>query len=58
MTDPTPQPDPAVDLLRGSAMTYSDADQRAIYPADRAFEYVVDQADQPVVWPAKSWFYK
>jgi len=48
----------AVDLLRGNPSTYSDADQRAIYPADRAFEYVVSQADQPVVWPAKSWFYK
>jgi hypothetical protein len=48
----------AVDLLRGNPSTYSDADQRAKYPADRAFEYVVDQADQPVVWPAKSWFYK
>ena len=48
----------AVDLLRGAEMTYSDADQRSLYPGDRAFEYVVSQADQPVVWPAKEYFYK
>lgn len=48
----------AVDLLRGAEMTYSDADQRSLYPSDRAFEYVVSQADQPVVWPTKEFFYK
>lgn len=48
----------AVDLLRGHPLTYSDADHQTLYPGDRAFEYVVDQADQTVVWPAKTWFYK
>lgn len=48
----------AVDLLRGHPLTYSDADQQSLYPGDRAFEYVASQADQPVVWPAKEWFYK
>lgn len=48
----------AVDLLRGSPLTYSDADQQALHPGDRFFEYVADQADQPVVWPAKEWFYQ
>lgn len=48
----------AVDLLRGSPLTYSDADQQSLYPGDRAFEYVDDQADQTVVWPSKAWFYK
>lgn len=50
----------AVDLLRGTPWFYNDADQTA-NPAtstDRAFKYVVDQIDKPVVWPAKSWFYK
>ena len=45
----------AVDLLRGAALTYSNADQQGIYPGDRAFEYVLAQANQPVVWPSKDW---
>ena len=48
----------AVDLLRGSAMTYGDGDQQSLYPGDLAFEYVVDQAGKPVVWPAKEYFQK
>lgn len=48
----------AVDLLRGSAMTYSDGDQQSLYPGDLAFEYVVDQANKPVVWPSKEYFQK
>lgn len=46
----------AVDLLRGVPLTYTHADQQALYPGDRAFEYVNAQAGQPVVWPAKEWF--
>jgi hypothetical protein len=48
----------AVDLLRGVPVTYTDADQQVLFPGDRAFEYVVSQADQPVIWPAKEWFRK
>ena len=48
----------AVDLLRGSAMTYSDGDQQSLYAGDRAFEYVVDQANKPIVWPSKEYFQK
>ena len=48
----------AVDLLRGNPLTYSDSSQQAVYPNDRAFEYVVSQADQPVVWPAREYFLK
>jgi hypothetical protein len=48
----------AVDLMRGAPMTYSDPDQQALYPGDRAFEYVVDQADRPVVWPAREFFFR
>lgn len=47
-----------VDLLRGNPLTYSDGDQKSLYPADRAFEYVVSQADRPVVWPSRTWFFK
>lgn len=48
----------AVDLLRGNPLTYSDADQQALYPGDLAFEYVVDQADKPVIWPSREFFYQ
>lgn len=47
----------AVDLLRGAAMTYSDADQQALHPGDLAFQYVVDQSDKPVIWPAEEYFF-
>lgn len=48
----------AVDLLRGQSLTYTDADQKSLYEQDRAFEYVTSQADQPVVWPTREWFFK
>ena len=48
----------AVDLLRGTPWFYNDADQVAVLATDRSFKYMVDQIDKPVVWPAKSWFYK
>lgn len=46
----------AVDLLRGNAMTTSNADQQALYPGDRAFEYIVSQDGIPVVWPTKQYY--
>ena len=46
----------AVDLLRGFALTTSNADQRSLYPSDRAFEYVNSQAGIPIVWPTKQLF--
>lgn len=45
----------AVDLLRGNALTTSNADQQFLYPGDRAMEYVALQ-DVPVVWPTKQLF--
>ena len=48
----------AVDFLRGSVFTYSDADQKTIYPSDNGFGLIVSQVDKPVVWPTKAWFYK
>lgn len=46
----------AVDILRGNALTYSDADQKSLYGNDRAFEFVNSQANTPIVWPSKLWF--
>lgn len=46
----------AVDLLRGNALTTSNADQQYLYPGDRAFEYVESQPNTPVVWPTKQLF--
>lgn len=46
----------AVDLLKGYASTFSDPDQKAIDPTDRAFEYLNSQVGQPVVWPTRQWF--
>lgn len=48
----------AVDLLRGNPLTYSEADQQAMFPGDRAFEYVVDQSDKPVIWPSREFFFQ
>lgn len=48
----------AVDLLRGTPVTLTDADQQALFSGDRAFEYVVSQIDQPVVWPSREFFFK
>lgn len=47
-----------VDLLRGTPASYSDGDQQALYPGDLAFDLVVSQAGNPVVWPAREWFFK
>jgi hypothetical protein len=47
-----------IDLLRGSPLMYSDADQQSLAPGDRYFQYVTDQSDKPVVWPTREWFYK
>lgn len=48
----------AVDFLRGSVFTYTDTDQKAIHPDDLGFSLLLNQADKPVVWPTKSWFYR
>lgn len=48
----------AVDLLRGNPSTYTDSDQQALYSGDLAFQYVVSQVDQPVVWPSREFFFQ
>jgi hypothetical protein len=47
-----------VDLLRGTPLFYNNPDQQSLYPGDRAFEYVNSQADQPVVWPKREWYFR
>ncbi len=47
----------AVDLLRGSPMMYSDADQKTVNATDGFFKYVIDQLDKPITWPQKAFFY-
>lgn len=48
----------AVDLLRGVPLTYTDADQQALHSGDTAFQYVNQQADQPIIWPSREFFQK
>lgn len=48
----------AVDLLRGTPMMYSDADQKTVNATDGFFKYVIDQIDKPIVWPQKQFFYQ
>jgi hypothetical protein len=45
-----------IDLLRAHPTRFTDADQQRLYPGDLGFEYVTDQADQTIIWPAKEWF--
>lgn len=47
-----------IDLLRPGGLLYSNADQMRLYPGDRSFEYVIDQSEKPIVWPAASYFRK
>lgn len=46
------------DLLRARPIRYTDTDQQTLYTGDLGFEYVNDQADQTIIWPAKEWFRK
>ena len=48
----------AVALLRGTPSFYAEADQTAISATDHSMQYVVDQVDKPVIWPAKAFFYQ
>lgn len=45
-----------VELLRPRVVLYSDQEQQRLYPGDRGLEYVIDQADKSIVWPAASFF--
>lgn len=45
----------AIDLLRPTTSVYSDAEQRRLYPGDPSLQYVVQQAETRIVWPAASY---
>jgi hypothetical protein len=45
----------AIDLLRTTPVLYSDSDQRRLYSNDPSLQYVADQLDMRIIWPAASW---
>ena len=45
----------AIDLMRPLVSLYSDAEQRRLHPGDPSLQYMVDQQDVRIVWPAASW---
>ena len=45
----------AIDLLRNTPTLYSDSEQRRLYRGDPSLQYMADQVDMRVIWPAASW---
>jgi hypothetical protein len=45
-----------VDLLRAVPVRYSDTDQQRLFAGDLGFQFVTDQANRTIVWPAASFF--
>lgn len=45
----------AASLMRPVTSLFSDGEQQRLYPGDLFFQFVSDQADMRVVWPAASW---
>jgi hypothetical protein len=45
-----------VDLLRAVPVRYTDTDQQRLFAGDLGFEFITDQADKTVIWPAASFF--
>lgn len=46
------------DLLRGTVTYWSDAEQRRLYSNDPSLQFMADQVEQRIVWPAASYFRK
>jgi hypothetical protein len=44
-----------IDLLRPTMSYYSDAEQRRLYSNDPSLQFMADQVDQRVTWPAATW---
>jgi len=44
-----------IDLMRPVTSLYQHDEQQRLAPGDLAFQYVSDQAEMRVVWPAASW---
>ena len=47
-----------IDLLRPSGLLFSNQDQLRLYPGDNFCEYIIDQAEQNLIWPAASYWKK
>lgn len=47
-----------VDLYRPRVARYTNNEQQRLHPGDRGLEYMLDQADKPIVWPAASYWKK
>lgn len=45
----------AVDLLRSAPTLYSDSEQRRLYSGDPSLQFMADQADMRIIWPASTW---
>lgn len=48
----------AIGMARPKGLRYTDADQRRLYPGDRALEFIVAQATHQDVWPSAAYFRK
>jgi hypothetical protein len=45
-----------VDLLRGVPVRYTHQDQQRLFSGDLGFQYVIDQGEKTITWPAASFF--
>ncbi len=45
-------------LLRPTGQYFNDSDQQALHPGDLAFQYVNEQAEEKITWPAASFWKK
>jgi len=44
-----------IDLTRPGNLLYTDASQQTLFAGDLAFQFLNDQVEQRIVWPAASW---
>ena len=44
-----------IDLIRPGVSLYTDLEQRRLFPGDLFLQYLNDQIEQKIVWPAASW---
>ena len=44
-----------IDLLRPTNSLYSDAEQKRLHPGEPSLQYIADQVDMRVIWPAATW---
>lgn len=47
-----------IDLMRPRNVLYTDLDQQRLHPGDTGLQFMNDQVDQNIVWPAASFFKK